>query len=167
MSDKVFSLRFSDIKWLFIFSYFVSVVIDSMMILSFNINFVPYLTLLILLFWSTQILNQTHLFSAFALGLLFDASMNTPLGSHSLIFVTITFLMLRSRLRFKGYPLWQQSIIVGSYFILFQIMSWFIFHPVLVGNAVLYYWVEPLLAILIWPVLTQIMHQLTHRSVFS
>lgn len=167
MSDKVFSLRFSDIKWLFILSYFVSVVIDSMMILSFNINFVPYLTLLILLFWSTQILNQTHLFSAFALGLLFDASMNTPLGSHSLIFVTITFLMLRSRLRFKGYPLWQQSIIVGSYFILFQVMSWFIFHPVLVGNAVLYYWVEPLLAILIWPVLTQIMHQLTHRSVFS
>ncbi len=167
MSDKVFSLRVSDIKWLLLFSYLLSIVLDNMMILSFKINFIPYLTVLMLLFWTTQILDKTHLLSAFLLGLIFDASLNTPLGAHSLIFITLTFLMLRSRLRFKGYPLWQQSLIIGTYIALFQVMNWFLFHPVLVGHDLLYFWSEPFIAALIWPFFSTVMQRLTQRFVFS
>jgi len=167
MTEKVFSLHIHYIKWLFFLSYLFAIVIDNMMILSFDIQFMPYLTLLTLFFWTSRILYKSHLLSAFILGLAFDTALNTPLGSHSLIFLTTTFLMLRSRLRFKGYPLWQQSVIIGSYLLVFQIMSWFIFTPQLLGNAYYYYWLEPLVAIFIWPLLTLILNRLTHQTVFN
>lgn len=167
MTEKVFSLRINDIKWLYFLSYLTAIVIDNMMVLSFDVQFMPYLSLLTLYFWATQILYRSHLFSAFLLGLVFDATLNTPLGSHSLIFLTTTFLMLRSRLRFRSYPLWQQSIIIGSYILLLQIMSWFIFAPQLSGNAQYYFWLEPLVAIFIWPVLTLLLNRLTHQTVFN
>ncbi|PLA75400.1 rod shape-determining protein MreD [Hydrogenovibrio sp. SC-1] len=167
MTEKVFSLQINDIKWLFFLSYLTAIVIDNMMVLSFDIQFMPSLTLLTLFFWTTQILYKSHLFSAFILGLAFDTALNTPLGSHSLIFLTTTFLMLRSRLRFKSYPLWQQSIIIGGYILVFQIMSWFIFAPKLFGNAPYYYWLEPVIATLIWPLLTLILNRLTHKTVFN
>lgn len=167
MTEKVFSLQINDIKWLFFLSYLTAIVIDNMMVLSFDIQFMPSLTLLTLFFWTTQILYKSHLFSAFILGLAFDTALNTPLGSHSLIFLTTTFLMLRSRLRFKSYPLWQQSIIIGSYILVFQVMSWFIFAPKLFDNAPYYYWLEPIVATLIWPLLTLTLNRLTHKTVFN
>lgn len=167
MSDKVFSLHLSHVKWFLVLSYFVALVLDSMITLSFNLNFIPSFTLLILLFWSTQILNQTHLFTAFLLGLLTDASLQTALGAHGLIFLSITFLMLRARLRFKGYPLWQQSLIITMYFFIYQIVSWVLFQPALSDNAFIYYWVEPIIAGLLWPLISGFMHSLTHRTVFN
>lgn len=167
MSDKVFSLDFSHVKWLLLISYLVTLIVDSMIIISFQANFVPSLTLMVLLFWSTKILNQTHLFAAFVLGLLFDALANTPLGSHGIIFLSVTFLMLRGRQRFKSYPMWQQSLIISVYLMLYQIFSWFLFSPVLEGNALLFFWIEPFLAWIIWPILSNSMTRLTQRMVFQ
>lgn len=167
MTEKVFSLQLQDIKWLFFLSYLVAIVIDNMMILSLDIQFMPSLTLLTLFYWTTQVLYKSHLFSAFVLGLAFDTALNTPLGAHSLIFLTTTFLMLRSRLRFKSYPMWQQSMIIGSYILLFQIMSWFIFSPKLLETTLYYYWLEPVVASLIWPFLSLILNRLTHKTVFN
>lgn len=167
MTEKVFSLQIHDIKWLFFLSYLIAIIIDNMMVLSFDIQFMPSLTLLTLFFWASQILYKSHLFSAFILGLAFDTALNTPLGSHSLIFLTTTFLMLRSRLRFKGYPLWQQSMLIGGYILVFQIMSWFIFSPNLTGSTLYYFWLEPVVAIFIWPLLTLTLNRLTHKTVFN
>lgn len=166
MSDNVFSLKFTDIKWIVITSYLISIIIDNTLILSLKMDGVPYFTVLTLMFWVTQILNKTHLMTAFLLGLMFDASLNTPLGSHSLIFISLTFLMLRSRLRFKGYPLWQQSLIIGSYFMVFQVVSWFLFHPVLEGDALYTFWLEPLWAALIWPVFMTLLQRITYKLAF-
>ncbi|MDX1795092.1 MAG: rod shape-determining protein MreD [Hydrogenovibrio sp.] len=167
MSDKVFSLNFSHVKWLLFISYLIGLIIDSMLNFSFALHFAPPITLLILLFWSSQILNQTHLFTAFILGLLYDASFNTPLGAHALLFITLTFIMLRIRLRFKGYPMWQQSLLVAIYILIFQVLGWFIFHPVLSGIHAYYYWLEPLTILIAWPLVSNIMHSLTQRVVFE
>lgn len=166
MTDKVFSLNLTNVKWFLIFSYLITMITDTMISLSFSNHFIPSITFLLLLFWVTQILNQTHLLTAFLLGLLFDASLATPLGSHALIFITLTFLMLRVRQRFKSYPLWQQSLMVGTYILIYQIMSWFIFSPTLIEYQLLYFWLEPVVATMIWPVLTMIMKTSTQRFVF-
>lgn len=166
MTDKVFSLGFSDVKWLLLFSYLGGLVIDSALNFSFALHYAPPITLLLLLFWSSQILNQTHLFTAVVLGLLNDASLNTLLGAHALLFLTVTFFMLRIRLRFKGYPMWQQSMVVSFYVLFFQIAGWFIFHPTLNDSTVYYYWLEPVFAIALWPLVSNIMQSLTQRALF-
>lgn len=166
MSDKVFSLSFSHVKWLLLFSYLAGLIIDSALNFSFALHYAPPITLLLLLFWSSQILNQTHLFTAFILGLLNDASLNTLLGAHALLFLTVTFFMLRIRLRFRSYPMWQQSIVISTYILFFQVAGWFIFHPTLSGNTVFYYWLEPIFAIALWPLVSNIMQSLTQRALF-
>ncbi|WP_024851685.1 rod shape-determining protein MreD [Hydrogenovibrio kuenenii] len=166
MTDKVFSLGFSDVKWLLLFSYLGGLVIDSALNFSFALHYAPPITLLLLLFWSSQILNQTHLFTAVVLGLLNDASLNTLLGAHAILFLTVTFFMLRIRLRFKGYPMWQQSIVVAFYVLFFQVAGWFIFHPALDNQTIYYYWLEPVFAIALWPLVSNIMQSLTQRALF-
>lgn len=166
MTDKVFSLNLSQVKWLLISSYLIALIIDNMISLTFANHFMPPITFLLLLFWVTQILDQTHLFTAFILGLLFDAAQSTPLGSHALIFITLTFVMLRARQRFKSYPRWQQALMAGSYILVFQVLGWFIFTPTLTGNQLIYYWLEPFIAALLWPILSLMMQNSTHRFAY-
>ncbi len=166
MESNVFVLRFSQVKWLFVISFFVAFILDSAIIISLNIQLAPSTTLLMLIFWTTQLTDKTHFFMAILLGIFSDTTMNTLLGSHSIIFIMITFLVLRIRHSFKSYPRWQQTTIVIIYLYVFQILGWFILQPNLASDQIFYYWVSPFSAFFIWPVLYGVMQTLTHRSAF-
>lgn len=166
MANKVFSLTLANAKWMLFFSYLLVLVLDTMISLSELNLFLPLITFLVLMFWVTQLLSQTHLITAFILGLFFDTTLSTPLGSHALIFVILTFLMLRFRLRFKSFPIWQQGLIIGGYLLLFQAIGWFIFSPPLAGNDLIFYWLEAAVGALLWPLVVLIMQSLTRRFVY-
>ncbi len=167
MSNKVYILQFKQVKWLLIISYLIAFIIDNALHISFNINLFPSIILLVLIFWVVQLTASNHYFTAFIIGIFTDISMNTMLGVHSLMFIIIVFLMLRVRRGFNNYPTWQKTMIVVFYLFLVQIFSWFILQPNLVEEFAYYYWLSPLLAILIWPILYKIMSFLTDRTVFN
>lgn len=166
MSNKVYSLHFTHVKWLLVFSYLIAFLTDGILFISVNWHFIPSMTLLMLIFWVTQLLNKLHFFTAVVLGILMDVAMNNLLGSHALIFIIITFLSLRIRQSFKNYPSWQQTVVIVFYLMITQILTWFILQPQLSGEQYLYFWLSPLLALIIWPILNRLMRFFTERAVF-
>lgn len=165
-TNKVFSLKLKDVKWLWLLSIFVALVFDTMILVSAQVHFAPSVTLLVLIFWMTQVFEQTHLLTAFVLGLLFDAILASPLGAHALLFVTLGFMILRVRQSFKAFPIWQQSLIVTLYYGVFQALSWLLLSPNLPGYNALFYFLEPLFAGLLWPFLMALLTRLTQSMLF-
>jgi rod shape-determining protein MreD len=161
MIQSYHNTSFQTAKLVVIFSYLASLIISVFAIRIDWLLFLPPLTLLVLMFWVVQILNQTHLYTALALGLLQDALHNTLLGSHSLLFIIIVFIMLRMRLRFRGVPLWQQSLMVGVYMLVFQAVHYLFYAPQLIEDAKYLYWSMPVFASIIWPIIVVLLGQLS------
>lgn len=157
MSDQIQNVRLSEVKWLVIASYLVALIIDTINLIGENLvnlwSFMPLFTLMVLFFWINNIQNRSHLITAFFLGLLVDALTNSLLGSHAAIFTLLTFFALRSRHSFKGYPTWHQSIMIGSYFFIYQILEGFFLPLPLLGfwDILWIYLIKAFIAGILWP----------------
>lgn len=163
MADHFITVSSTKIRWLILFSYLFALIVDSTVMLNANLAFLPPITLLMVLYWSSHVIDRTYFISAFVLGVLADALYQTTLGAHSLLYVIIVFMMLRIRLQFKTYPAWQQAFIIGIYLFLYQVLNTLFFSPVLDQHFVAY-WTMPAAGILLWPMLEGIMNRITQQS---
>lgn len=167
MTEKMLTTSFSQVKWLILFSYFIALVLDTMS----NLNFLPFplpsMALLAVLAWTTLLQTQTHLFTAFMLGLLSDSIFNSVLGAHAIIFSLLVFLLLRIRFRFRSYPLWQQSLIILLYFYAAQFMGLILLQPVFNATNLWEYWLSPLMVLILWPGLTYLLKEQTLKAALT
>lgn len=167
MTNNMHVVRFSSVKWLVFVSYFLGLVLDSMSSLGILPGHYPSFTLLLVFYWTIQIQNTTHLFSAFILGLLSDAIFNTTLGAHAILFSFLIFILLRTRLQFKSYPLWQQTLILTGYFYLFQLIGLLLFQPNLDDDSLMLYWAIPSLTLILWPLGNRLLNTFTYKTSYS
>jgi len=167
MSSNFLNIRASQARWIILLSYLVALAFDTIALLGHSSPVVPPLTLFFVLYWCANFLDRTHLFSAFILGLLSDALYQTPLGSHALLFSIFTFLMIRHRLRFKTYPVWQQAFFIGIYMLAYQVLNYLFFTPVLDSNDFVQYWTMPAASIMAWPVLAYSLRRISHSAADS
>lgn len=161
MTDRFIDIEFSHARWLVITSYLLGLVIDTMMIMQQGSILAPPFSLLILMYWTAQFVKNTHFISAFILGLLMDAMLQTTLGAHSLIFIVLTFVMLRYRLLFRSHSVIQQALVIGFYLLLYQLLTWVILSPSIDENQTLHFWLMPAIAMIIWPFIALILRWLT------
>lgn len=160
MSANFLNIRTANVRWLLLFSYLTGLLIDTMVLINPSLVFIPPMTLLILLFWSSVLLDKTHFLAAVLLGVFADALYQTTLGAHALLFSVILFMMLRSRLQFRTYPAWQQAFIISFYLLVYQFLQMIMFSPVLDQGAFVPFWSMPAVAILIWPALSGLLNKL-------
>lgn len=163
MSNKFHNINFSQVSILVIVSYLVAI---SLTIITLNnpvLSFLPPFGLLVVLFWSLQLINSNHLVTAMLIGLVYDVLYITLLGSHALIFILVLFFMLRVRLRLRSYPLWQQGIFVGIYFFIYQLLHFLFFSPSFIETSPLFYWLMPVSAVFIWPALVVTLRALSNK----
>lgn len=165
MANKFMKTGSVQARWLIIFSYIIALAFDIMALLDNATVIIPPISLIVLLYWCAHFLDKTHLLSAFVLGLLADSLYQTTLGAHALIFSVFVFLMLRHRLRFKTYPIWHQAFSIGIYMMFYQIVNYIIFSPVLESNNLIQYWSMPIIAIIIWPLLSLAFRRITTNVV--
>lgn len=69
----------------------------------------PEFVLLVVLYWAFAMPDETSLTLVFALGLIQDLLVGSPLGQHALGLTLVTFLALQSYRRVANYALWQQA----------------------------------------------------------
>ncbi|MBF6057155.1 MULTISPECIES: rod shape-determining protein MreD [Thiomicrorhabdus] len=167
MTSKFIYIRTAQIRGLILLTFFLALIADSMNLYGETLLFLPPFTLLILLYWSGHFLDRTYITSAFILGLMCDGLYQTTLGSHALIYVSLTFMMLRQRGRFKGYTALQQGFFISFYLLVYQVISFIFFSPVLNQNDAISYWLMPLSAIIIWPILAFLLRQGTFQATES
>lgn len=153
MTDRFVDLEFSQARWLVLTTYLLAVIIDTMMIMQQGSLIAPPFSLMLLLYWSAQFVKNTHFISAFILGLLMDAMLQTTLGAHSMTFVILTFTMLRYRLLFRSHSVIQQAFVIGFYLLIYQVLIFIFFSPSLQTGQYMSFWSMPAIGMLIWPVI--------------
>ena len=161
MTEKFVNMRSSQVRWLILTSFLLALIIDSMVLLDNRFQFIPPMTLIMVLYWSSHFLDRTYFISAFVLGVLADALYQTTLGAHALLYCLILFMMVRYRLQFRTYPSWQQAFIIGIYLTIYQLLNFVFFSPVLNDGVFVPYWSMPAAGIIIWPVISAILNKTT------
>ena len=150
MTERINEPEFSKVTWLWLLSYFVALTANAINLQLTTPLFLPPLALIVALFWASHYINASHLASAFVLGLLYDGLYQSLLGMHALLFVVFMFLMLRARLRFRSYRIWQQALFILLYMSIYQLIYYWITPTELTDQTFWAYWSVPLLAGLLW-----------------
>ncbi len=165
MTDRFMDIEFAQARWLVFTSYIIALIIDTMMLMQQSSLLAPPFTLLTLMYWAAQFIKNTHFISAFVLGLMMDAMLQTTLGAHAMIFIVLTFIMLRYRLLFRSHSVLQQALVIGFYLLLYQFLSLVMFSPSLESGQLSLYWSMPAVAMLVWPFLALLLRWLTQKLV--
>ena len=167
MTERINELEFSKVVWLWLLSYFVALTANAINLQLSTPLFLPPLALIVAFFWATHFINGSHLFSVFILGLLYDGLYQSLLGMHALLFVVFLYLMLRIRLRFRSYRIWQQALFIMIYMAIYQLIYYWITPIHLSDKDVLSYWSVPLLAGLLWIPVVRSFRGLTRMNTTS
>ncbi len=137
---------------LIIGSYLLAIILDAMLITSQYFYWFPPITLLTVLYWSSNNLSATFIPSAFILGLLYDTLSESLLGVHALLFSLILFLILRYRLRFRLFTLVQQALTLIPFFYLYQGLLWFLTQSLYNSQDLTLWLLSPLTLLFLWPI---------------
>ncbi|HEX5313693.1 MAG TPA: rod shape-determining protein MreD [Gammaproteobacteria bacterium] len=73
----------------------------------------PLWVALTVFYWIVALPERLGVVFAWIVGLFLDVLTGTVLGAHALALSLVAFIAARSHLKFRMYPLWQQSLTVG------------------------------------------------------
>jgi rod shape-determining protein MreD len=163
MTEKMYKVRSANVRWFILITFILALIIDSMRIITDSLNFLPPMALFVLLFWNSHVFDRQFFVSAFALGVLTDTLLQTTLGAHAALFLIFTFLMLRIRLQFQTYPIWQQAFLIGVYLFIYQVLNALFFNPLIDDGLFVSYWSMPAVGILLWPALSSALKRFTDQ----
>jgi len=150
-------------KSLMIGSYLLAIIFDAILIASPYLHWLPPITLLTVIYWSSENLSQTFIPSAFILGLLYDTLTQTLLGMHALLFCLILFLILRFRLNFRLFTPIQQALTLIPFLYLYQGLLWFLNPQPYQPQTLILGLLFPLTLLLLWPILSLSLQMLSKK----
>jgi len=163
MTDRFIDLEFSQARWLVFTSYLLALIVDTMMIMQQGSLLAPPFSLMLLMYWTAQFIKSTHFISAFILGLLMDAMLQTTLGAHSMMFIVLTFIMLRYRLLFRSHSVLQQAFVIAFYLLFYQVLTFFLFSPTLQSGEFSLFWSMPLVGMVAWTIIALSLRWFTQK----
>ena len=111
----------------------------------------PQWVLLVFLYWIIVDRDRLGLGSAFFAGLLLDLLSGSLLGEHAFAFVFIAYVTFKMVLRIRMYPLFQQTLSIFCFTLLYQFVIFCIqgFMHELPNHYL--YWLSSITSTLLWP----------------
>ena len=116
----------------------------------------PDFLLLTLLYWVMQRPRTVGTLSAFCAGIVMDVDSGALLGQHALVYVLLSYLTLKFRLRVLEFPPWQQALHVAVMLLLGQlvmVLLGLVTERVFPGYT---YFIATVTGAVLWPALTRL-----------
>lgn len=136
-------------RWIVISTLLFGLAFDSISWHTDINGLIPNLTPLILLYWVMALSPSNFLPTAFMFGLLHDVLFHTGLGTYALIYVLLVYPMLHFRLQLRNKSLLQISLFIGLWIVAHQLLVWLFAKPGAMSQ--INFWLAPLVATLLWP----------------
>lgn len=140
--------------------------IVASILVAFSLNVLPWqgawllahpdFLLLTLLYWVMHRPRTVGMLSAFCAGIVMDVDSSALLGQHALVYVLLSYLTLKFRLRVLEFPPWQQALHVAVILLLGQlvmVLLGLLAKGVFPGYA---YFIAAFAGAAVWPVLTRL-----------
>jgi rod shape-determining protein MreD len=138
--------------WLIILlTLFLALAIDLIPASSLPLRLRPDLVLLALIYWTMAIPQRIGIFSGLVIGLLVDVATGSVLGQHALSYSAILWAVVENHKRLRLAIFWKQTLIVMLLLLGERIISAIVLGATLGQLPDLLFWLAPLLALVVWP----------------
>ncbi len=138
--------------WLIILlTLFLALAIDLIPASSLPLRLRPDLVLLALIYWTMAIPQRIGIFSGLVIGLLVDVATGSVLGQHALSYSAILWVVVENHKRLRLAIFWKQTLIVMLLLLGERIISAIVLGATLGQLPDLLFWLAPLLALVVWP----------------
>lgn len=118
---------------------------------------------LAVIYWSMALPRHTGVGTAWVAGLFLDVSRGAILGQHALALALVAWLSIAFHQRMRVYPLWQQTLGVGTMLVPYLLLILWI--KGITGNAAgtWLYWMPLAASMAVWPLVFHILRDLRRR----
>jgi len=114
-------------------------------------DFRPQWVVLILAYWCMALPERIGVGVGWVAGLLLDVLMGTLLGQHALGLAVVAFMMLKLYRRVRVQPLRQQMFTIFVLLLLERLLTLWSIGAAGYPTPTLWYWVTPVVGMLLWP----------------
>lgn len=133
------------------FTFLIALLLEILPFPAWALWLRPEWTILVLIFWIVMLPRNVGVMIAFLLGLVMDLLTGVLLGEHAAAFVVIAYFTSHFHARIRLFPLWQQSLLIFFWIILYQFyLSWI--NGLLGGlRGNMWFWLPAFISAFIWP----------------
>ncbi len=145
-------------------SFVVALVLSVVPVPDWAEQFRPDWVGLVLIYWCLATPNRVGIGTGFAVGLIQDVLYGSLLGQYALAKTIIAFLTVRTHLRVRVYPAWQQAIAVLIILAIGQLFV--IWVRAVIGKPALgfSYWTPSIVGMVMWPWLFVVLRDIRRRG---
>jgi rod shape-determining protein MreD len=111
----------------------------------------PEWILLVLIFWALVMPSRVGVGIAFCLGIYSDFLKADLLGSNALIYVIVTYFVIKFSTRIRLFPRWQQSAVVFVLILFYEGVQFWIHGMLGELPGTWLYWLPSITSALVWP----------------
>ncbi len=119
----------------------------------------PDWMLLILIYWAMAIPDRVGVGYAWCLGLLGDVLTGRMLGQHALAYSVVVFICVKWHVRFRAYPVYQQTLFVFLLLLFDQLLIFLTQNNKAASSLGIVYWLPPVVGALLWPTILPALRQ--------
>lgn len=119
----------------------------------------PPIEWLVLVYWSLMDPRKSYFFAAVVFGVLQDVNAQQLLGATALLYVLTTYVAVRLQADMIRLTPYQQLPVIAVLILLYQLGQLIVFGAI-DDHLYWYFWLSPLTALLLWPLVFTVLHQL-------
>jgi rod shape-determining protein MreD len=127
-------------------------------------SFRPEWVILVLVYWSLTMPQRVSVGIAFFVGLFMDLLTGTLLGEHAVIFVLITYFVVKFSTRIRLFPTWQQAATLFVLVLFYEGIQYWIHGLMGQLPGTWLYWLPSVTTALLWPWVYSLLKQYRQRS---
>lgn len=124
----------------------------------------PPWVLLVLIYWILAEPQHIGFFIAWFIGLIVDVLTGTLLGEHALIFVLISYFLLRFHSRIRHFYFWQQAVVVFGLVVFYQLILFWVQGMIDQLPSSGLYWLASLTSLIAWPIVILLLSRAQRRT---
>jgi rod shape-determining protein MreD len=124
----------------------------------------PQWPLLFLIYWSMLLPERIGIFTAMIVGLFADVMLDVLLGQHVLAYAVAIYIVITTYKRLRLMHAWQQALAVFLLLMIERIIAAVVLGMTRGQATDLYFWLPPLIGMLIWPLLGLLFSDLYRKA---
>lgn len=149
--------------WVIIISFIVAFMLTAMPLPDWAIIWRPVWVAMVMMYWSMALPGRVGIGTAWFLGLLVDVLQGTLLGLNAMGFALLCYLVIKSYQRIRVFPLTQQAILVGIFFLFYLLLALWVQSLTGLPQTSWSYWMPAVSSMLLWPWLFIVMRDIRRK----
>lgn len=146
-----------------IVSFVIAIVLAMMPLPQWAEPFRPDWVGLVLIYWCMAAPERVGVGTGFVVGIVLDTLYGSILGLHALAKSLTAFIAIKTHLKLRMFPRWQQAVAIGVLLILNQLLVLWIRGMLGKAPASISYWTPSIVGMVVWPWLFVILRDVRRR----